>query len=173
MNRDIKLTTCRDPEFDLPKVQATRHHLYLDDVSRYKGKGKLVAGRGVARLVESAPDPNSTMCQKYGKAGHYRRGCAVTGKTNGRPRKSKKAGGKAADTMKTWCLLPKTTSHTGADGYKKYASRPKEGGVFPSIVLGAHTLLRTTRSCQSTATTTSTAVSNIYKTMHLRSKRRY
>ena len=43
--RDIKLTTLKDPEFDLPKIQATMHHLYLDDLSRNKGKGKLIAER--------------------------------------------------------------------------------------------------------------------------------
>ena len=50
--RDVKLTTYKDPEFDLPKIQATMRHLYLDDLSRYKGKGKLIAEGGVAISVE-------------------------------------------------------------------------------------------------------------------------
>ena len=68
--RDIKLTTYKDPEFDLPKIQATMHRLYLDDLSRNKGKGKLIAGRGVAMSVESAPEPTSVICHKCGKEGH-------------------------------------------------------------------------------------------------------
>ena len=46
--RDIKLMTYKDPRFDLPKNQTNMRHLYLDDMSRNKGKGKLIAGRGVA-----------------------------------------------------------------------------------------------------------------------------
>ena len=46
--RDIKLTTCKDPEFDLPKIQATMRHRNLDDLTHDKGKGKLNARRGVA-----------------------------------------------------------------------------------------------------------------------------
>lgn len=47
-NRDIKLTTYyTDPEFDLPKIQATIRHLYLEDLSRNKGDGQ-VYHRGVA-----------------------------------------------------------------------------------------------------------------------------
>ena len=42
-------------------------HLNQDDLSRNKGKGKLIAGRGVAMSVESAPDPTSIICHNCGK----------------------------------------------------------------------------------------------------------
>ena len=119
--------------------------LYLDDVSRNKGKGKLIAGRGMALSVESAPDPTSIPCHNCGKEGHYKSGCAVPGKTygkrnNGHARKSRKSGGKANDTTKKWCSLHKTTSHNDADCFKQGASHPKEGGVFSATALGVHSL---------------------------------
>lgn len=39
-------------------------HIYLDDLLRSKGKGSLIVGRGVAMLVESAPDPNNVICHQ-------------------------------------------------------------------------------------------------------------
>ncbi|CAN0370873.1 unnamed protein product, partial [Scytosiphon promiscuus] len=103
--RDIKLTTYKDPEFDLPKIQATMRHLYLDDLSRSKGRDGGIAGRCVAMSVESAADPNSIICHNCGKEGHYKSGCAVPGKTNdkrnnGSTGKSRKPGGSARDTTK-------------------------------------------------------------------------
>ena len=65
--RGIKLTTYKDPEFDLPTIQATMRHVYLDELSCNKGKGKLIAGRSVAVSVESAPDPTSIICHSCGK----------------------------------------------------------------------------------------------------------
>ena len=120
-------------------------HLYLDDLSRNKGKGKLIAGRGVPMSVESAPDPTSIICHNCGKEGHYKSGCAVPGKTydkrnNGQARKSRKSGGKARDTTKKWRLLHRTTSHNDADCFTQGASRPKEVGVFSAGALGAHSL---------------------------------
>ena len=132
--RDIKLTTYKDPDFDLPKLQATMRHLYLDDLSRSKDKGGLIAGRGAAMLVESRPDPNIIICHHCGTPGHYKSGCAGPGKNNdkrgnGHPGKSRKAGGKAVGTAKKWCSVHNTTSHNDADCYKQGAPRPKEGGV--------------------------------------------
>ena len=129
-------------------------HLYLDDLSRNKGKGKLIAGRGVAMSVESAPDPTSIVCHNCGnqhrspqlrQRGTLQSGCAVPGKTcdkrnNGHARKSRKSRGTARDTTKKRCSLHKTTSHNDADCFKKEASRPNEGGVFSATALGAHSL---------------------------------
>ena len=41
--RHIKLTTYKDAEIDLPKIQATMRHLCLDNLSHNKGKGNLIA----------------------------------------------------------------------------------------------------------------------------------
>ena len=134
--RDIKLTTYKDPEFDLPKIQATIHHLYLDDLSRDKGKGKLVARRGVAMSVEAAPDSTSIICQKCGKEGHCKSGCAVPGKiydkrNNGHARNSEKSRGKAGDTTKKWCSLHTTTSHKRRRLFQAGSVAPEGGrGVF-------------------------------------------
>ena len=141
--RHIKLTTYKDAEIDLPKIQATMRHLCLDNLSHNKGKGNLIAGRGVAMSVESAPDPNSIICHNCGKEGHCDSGCAVPGKTydkrnNGHARKSRKSGGKGRDTTKKWCSGHKTSSQNDADVCKLGGSRPKDGGVFSATALGAH-----------------------------------
>ena len=83
-------------------------------MSRNKGKGKLIAGRGVAMSVESTPDPTIIICHNCGKEGHSKSGCAVPGKTydkqnNGHARKRRKSGRKARNTTKKWCSLHKNT----------------------------------------------------------------
>ena len=57
-------------------------HVYLDDLSCNKAKGRLITGRGVSMSVESAPDPNSIICHNCGKVGHSKSGCTVPGKTS-------------------------------------------------------------------------------------------
>ena len=42
-------------------------HLYLDDLLRNKGKGKLITGRGVTMSVKSAPDPTSMIYHDCGR----------------------------------------------------------------------------------------------------------
>ena len=114
-------------------------------MSRNKGKGKLIAGRGVAMSVESVPDPTSISRHNCCKEGHYTSGCAVPGKTydkrnNGHARKSRTSGGKATDTTKKWHSLHETTSHNDADCFHEGASYPKEDGVFSATALGAQPL---------------------------------
>ena len=74
--RDIKLTPYKDPEFDLPNIQATMRHLYLDGLSRNKGKGKLIAGRGAAMSMKSDLDPTIIICHNVGEEGH-RKSCLL------------------------------------------------------------------------------------------------
>ena len=81
------------------------HHLHLDDLSRNEGKGRLIAGRDVAMVVDPAPDLNGIICHNCGITGHYKSGCAVSGKSNwqrgnGHTGKSSKSGGKVLDTTK-------------------------------------------------------------------------
>ena len=143
--RDIKLTTYKDLEFDLPKIEATVRHFYLDDLSRNKDEGKLIAEHGVVMSVESATDPTSIICHNCGKEGHYKSGYAVPGKTydkrnNDHAWKSRMSGEKTKDTTKKGCSLHTTTSHNDADCFKQGAARPKEGGMFSATALGARSL---------------------------------
>ena len=120
-------------------------HLYLDDLSRNKGKGKLIVGHGVAMSVESAPDPTSIVCHNCGKEGHYQSGCAVPGKTydkrnNGHVPKSRKSGGKARDITKKWYSLHKTKLHTTTPTVSSRERRARRRAGCFATALGAHSL---------------------------------
>ena len=61
--RGIKLTTYKDPDFNLSKIQDSMRHLYLHGLSRKN----TIAGRGI--IMTAASDPVVT-CHKCGKVGH-------------------------------------------------------------------------------------------------------
>ncbi|CAN0425279.1 unnamed protein product, partial [Laminaria digitata] len=93
--RDINLTTYKDPDFDLSKIQSTMRHLYLDGLSR--GKTGKIAGRGTimtAATASSSDTSSVVICHNCGREGHYKSGCAVPGK---------------------WCSVHKTTTHSDTE----------------------------------------------------------
>lgn len=72
--RDMKLTTCKDPDFDLNNIQATMRHLYLDRPAG--NETERIAGRETVVLAASEPNP-VVACHHCGKDSHHKRGCAV------------------------------------------------------------------------------------------------
>ncbi|CAN0198582.1 unnamed protein product, partial [Laminaria digitata] len=89
--RDIKLTTYKDPHFDLPKIQSTMRHLYLDGLSRGKTRKSLdVAPSCSSNSIIIRYHRSVVICHNCGKESHYKSGCAVPGK---------------------WCSVHKTTTH--------------------------------------------------------------
>ena len=127
--RDIKLTTYKDPDFDLSKIQTTMRHLYLDGLSR-RMTGK-IAGRGTIMTAVAASSSDSSsvvICHNCGKDGHYKSGCSVPGKLYGKGKKpaagpnNKKAGDGAGQK---WCSVHKTTTHSDTKCYAQGAARPQ------------------------------------------------
>ena len=122
----IKITTYKDPNFDLAKIQATMRHRYLDDLSRNK-TGR-IARRGMAMIAAS--DTTVVICHNCGKEGHHNSGCAVPGKMFAKGKKpaaaagnNKKTGGGGAGQK--WCSVHKTTSHNDNECYTQGAQRPQ------------------------------------------------
>ncbi|CAN0244684.1 unnamed protein product [Laminaria digitata] len=128
--RDIKLTTYKDLHFDLPKIQSTMRHLYLDGLSR--GKSGKIAGRGtimIAATASSSDISSFVICHNCGREGHYKSGCAVPGKVYSKGKKTAAAAGQTKKTEggagQKWCSVQKPTTHSDTECYAQGAERPQ------------------------------------------------
>ena len=107
--KDVKMMMYRDPSFDVDQMQTTMRHMFLDEQSRNRTKGR-IAGRGsVMTAVTSEQD---TICYWCKIRGHSKKDCLKF-----------KSRTKPAGAAK-WCSVHRTTTHRNEECYSQGATRP-------------------------------------------------
>ena len=107
--KDVKMMMYRDPSFDVDQMQTTMRHMFLDEQSRNRTKGR-IAGRGsVMTAVTSEQD---IICYWCKIRGHSKKDCPKF-----------KSRTKPAGAAK-WCSVHRTTTHRNEECYSQGATRP-------------------------------------------------
>ena len=107
--KDVKMMMYRDPSFDVDQMQTTMRHMFLDEQSRNRTKGR-IAGRGsVMTAVTSEQD---IICYWCKNRGHSKKDCPKF-----------KSRTKPAGAAK-WCSVHRTTTHRNEECYSQGATRP-------------------------------------------------
>ena len=107
--KDVKMMMYRDPSFDFDQMQTTMRHMFLDEQSRNRTKGR-IAGRGsVMTAVTSEQD---IICYWCKNRGHSKKDCPKF-----------KSRTKPAGAAK-WCSVHRTTTHRNEECYSQGATRP-------------------------------------------------
>ena len=123
--KNEKMMVYRDSSFDIDQMQTTMRHMFLDQQSRKRTKGR-IAGRGTAMRNKTLTN-HDVYCFKCKERGHTKRKC-----TKFKPRTK-------PDGAAEWCSVHRTTSHSDQECYSQGETRPnKKASVSLACASCAH-----------------------------------